>query len=406
MISILIIVPVVSSSSFNDIFNDITGFFSKLVTGMAGAPTGGCPCTDGTLPFSCSNVQPWLYCYQTGDSCSLVQACEICGNCPESTPYCNLDDGIIGEGVCDADSSGDGICQDGESCSGESDCSGQTGDQADCSTNYFCDYGVCTSLVVCGNNIIEGSEICDGTSLNSQTCITQGFDSGTLTCAASCAGFTTTGCQNDVIINEIVEEDNSTDVTEEVSNCGNGRIDNDEECDGSNLGGWSCIELGLYSNSNSLECGNDCLLDLSSCVDEHEENIVNNVTSNTCGGIGGICMNGCIDGYESANNSNFNLECQEDFSISSLVCCVVSDEQDGSTSPEFSDISSELKESLEEKNEASQTGYFNSGITEVLTSPKAIGGIWIAFILSAFVVLISTYVHRRFMGRRNQKAYK
>lgn len=408
IVGILLVTPIVSSFSFDEIFNGITGLFSRLVTGMATPAVGeGCPCGDGTLPSQCSVVEPWLYCYQNEDDiCTLVQACEICGNCPESTPYCTLDGGVINGGVCSTSSEGDGICQDGESCS-ISDCSSQTGNQADCSAGYFCDYGVCTAEIVCGNNIIEGVEVCDGTNLNGQTCISQGFDSGTLACAASCAGFTTSGCQNDVIA-EIVEEDNSTDTTGEVSNCGNGRLDSGEECDGSNLGGWSCLELGLYSKSNSLECGNDCLLDLSSCVDEHEDT-VNNVTVDTCGGIGGICMNGCIDGYEGSGNSNLDLECQQEFSITSLVCCVSSDtdSSDGSTNPEFSDISSELKESLEEKNEETNQGEsWNMGVNEILTSPRAIGGVWIAFVLSAFVVVISSYVHKRFIGRRNQKVYK
>ena len=40
--------------------------------------------------------------------------------------------------------------------------------------------------VVCGNNIVEGTEQCDGTNLSGQTCTTQGYTGGSLSCS-SCA---------------------------------------------------------------------------------------------------------------------------------------------------------------------------------------------------------------------------
>ncbi len=48
----------------------------------------------------------------------------------------------------------------------------------------------------CGNNQTEcyPTEVCDGTDLNDETCETQEFDGGTLTCAAGCASFVTTAC--------------------------------------------------------------------------------------------------------------------------------------------------------------------------------------------------------------------
>jgi hypothetical protein len=43
------------------------------------------------------------------------------------------------------------------------------------------------SSAYCGDGVKnQASEECDGSDLNSQTCITQGYDSGTLTCTASC----------------------------------------------------------------------------------------------------------------------------------------------------------------------------------------------------------------------------
>jgi hypothetical protein len=50
------------------------------------------------------------------------------------------------------------------------------------------------SNIACGNGVIEGTEVCDGASLGGQTCVTQGFDGGALTCEPSCAAFDTGSC--------------------------------------------------------------------------------------------------------------------------------------------------------------------------------------------------------------------
>ena len=46
---------------------------------------------------------------------------------------------------------------------------------------------------VCGNGVIEGTEACDGLDLGGQTCLTLGFDGGSLVCAGDC-NFDTSGC--------------------------------------------------------------------------------------------------------------------------------------------------------------------------------------------------------------------
>ena len=47
----------------------------------------------------------------------------------------------------------------------------------------------------CGNGVKDGTEVCDGTDLGGATCASLGYDSGTLTCRANCAGFITMGCR-------------------------------------------------------------------------------------------------------------------------------------------------------------------------------------------------------------------
>ncbi len=48
----------------------------------------------------------------------------------------------------------------------------------------------------CGDGFRDPLETCDGNNLNSQTCVTQGFDSGTLACASDCASFDTSSCSS------------------------------------------------------------------------------------------------------------------------------------------------------------------------------------------------------------------
>ncbi|MBS3075600.1 hypothetical protein J4429_04030 [Candidatus Pacearchaeota archaeon] len=47
----------------------------------------------------------------------------------------------------------------------------------------------------CGDDIKNrASEVCDGTDLNSKTCLTEGFNGGTLSCKLDCTGFNTSLC--------------------------------------------------------------------------------------------------------------------------------------------------------------------------------------------------------------------
>lgn len=46
----------------------------------------------------------------------------------------------------------------------------------------------------CGNNVIEGIEVCDGSDTGENTCISLGYEGGTLGCLADCSGLDTTAC--------------------------------------------------------------------------------------------------------------------------------------------------------------------------------------------------------------------
>lgn len=59
-------------------------------------------------------------------------------------------------------------------------------------TNYISESGS-SFAGYCGDGFIDPSESCEGVNLNSETCVTQGFASGTLTCKIDCT-FDTSSC--------------------------------------------------------------------------------------------------------------------------------------------------------------------------------------------------------------------
>ena len=62
----------------------------------------------------------------------------------------------------------------------------------DAVANLGCDGGYCVHSICrnassyCGDGYIDGTEECDGSALDSETCVTQGYDTGDLACSASC----------------------------------------------------------------------------------------------------------------------------------------------------------------------------------------------------------------------------
>src|SRR5258706_526458 len=46
----------------------------------------------------------------------------------------------------------------------------------------------------CGNGVIDPGEVCDGGNLNGQSCSSQGFSGGALSCDPSCSSFNTSTC--------------------------------------------------------------------------------------------------------------------------------------------------------------------------------------------------------------------
>lgn len=169
---------------------------------------------------------------QCSSSCLLnVADCSTCGNGNLDTITEECDGADLGGVTCATLSAGV-----------------MTGTLA-CTTGCRRDITGCTAQTTCGNGIVEVGEQCDGHTLNNQTCqsLFPGlYGGGALTCASNCL-FDTTWC--------LPEE-----------RCGNGTIEPDfgEECDGANLGGYTCANLGYVGGQ--LACSTTCALDLSSCA--------------------------------------------------------------------------------------------------------------------------------------------
>ncbi len=97
---------------------------------------------------------------------------------------------------------------------------------------------------VCGDGSQQAAELCDGADLAGQTCQSLGFAGGTLGCLPDCT-FDTSACDAG------------------GPTCGNGVAETGEDCDGADLGGLTCLDLGY--TGGTLGCV-DCAFDTSGCI--------------------------------------------------------------------------------------------------------------------------------------------
>ncbi len=106
---------------------------------------------------------------------------------------------------------------------------------------------------LCGNDMIDAGEICDGTDLGGSDCVMQGYDGGTLGCAANCNAFDETACT--------------------MADCGNGTLEGRELCDGADLGGATCVSEGF--DGGTLACSPTCMVynfaSCSNCGDNDQD---------------------------------------------------------------------------------------------------------------------------------------
>jgi alpha-tubulin suppressor-like RCC1 family protein len=147
--------------------------------------------------------------------------------------------------ACDDDNN-----DDGETVFIQENCANATDDDGDglidCSDPDCESYSVCQTVpIVCGDGMITGNEPCDGTELGVNTCESLGYHGGKLFCGNDCT-YDTFSCES-------------------FGRCGDSNIQTmyGEECEGGNLNGQTCNALGYYGGQ--LFCEVDCKFDLSDC---------------------------------------------------------------------------------------------------------------------------------------------
>ena len=136
----------------------------------------------------------------------------------------------------------------------------------------------------CGDEMVNRTEEqCDGGDLAGQNCALLGFAGGALQCS--------TECQFDTMFCDL---------------CGNGVVDEDELCDGTEFeGAQTCADVGLGAPDEPLGCTHECTHDFSMCSacgdgtltppEECDSDDVGGATCESLGqGVGEVaCTGGC-----------------------------------------------------------------------------------------------------------------
>ncbi len=195
-----------------------------------------------------------------GDYCTGECLANVCGDgylgpgeaCDDGND--NNDDQCTTQ--CGLASCGDGSIQAGEECDDGNDNS---------------EFGACLPsciLASCGDLFIQaGVEACDGDNTDTETCTSQGFDRGVLTCSVDCTVFDTSNCHL----------------------CGNMVIEPNEVCDPPDFQGLDCSDYapgGTTVSSGTISCASGCMdIDSSACT---------------------FCGDDAVEGPEQCDNANFN----------------------------------------------------------------------------------------------------
>jgi len=203
------------------------------------------------------NILDGSLCSTSGDCndglfCNGVEQC-VSGKCARGTSPL-VDDGIgCTTDFCDESNNiivnapDDGLCDNGLYCDGLEICNVQL----DCLSGVPPNCGGEGECMVCDEFL--KSCIYDESSCFVETCAELGGD----ICSSGEV------CQGNLLVAS--DSTNCCSVTcDPVSLCGNGLPDVDEDCDGTNLGGDTCMTLGF--DDGILACTSSCTFDTSSCT--------------------------------------------------------------------------------------------------------------------------------------------
>lgn len=167
--------------------------------------------------------------------------------CADNCRAFDRSDCVTDEECGDDDAAGPEAC-DGEDLDGETcESLGFDGGELHCADDCLdFDTDDCIGGPECGDGVAEADEVCDGEDLDGETCESLGFEGGALRCADNCLEFDTNDC--------IAAE-----------GCGDGVVSGDEVCDGTNLDGESCENLGF--EGGTLRCTRSCrAFDTADCL--------------------------------------------------------------------------------------------------------------------------------------------
>ena len=136
-------------------------------------------------------------------------------------------------------------------------------DSSDTADTDPTDTGDTSAGPVCGNGIIEANEICDG---NTIPCgeLASTPKNGTATCATDCMSWNKSGCYDDNVTDDsdTAETGTDTDTGDGKENCGNGFLDEGEQCDdGNRIDGDGCSKYCMKEEETKSK-SSGCSLDL------------------------------------------------------------------------------------------------------------------------------------------------
>jgi hypothetical protein len=259
----------------------------------------------------------------------ICNAGESVATCPvDCTPRC--DDGVVeGAEACDGAELGPETCVT----------QGYSGGVLACSSNCLSfDFAGCSDT--CGDGVRQGGEVCDGEDVDGDTCVAQGFAGGPMGCVSDCTAVDLGGCQDQWCGNRILEEGEVCDGTALdgatcldasefnggdigcatncgsldwsgcwFQDCGNVVIEGEEVCDGTELGGETCINLG-FTGGGVVTCDASCMeFDTSACL------------ASPCD-QSGDCMSNCMSCAMSTVCAMETLACQNGPECQAVQVCI------------------------------------------------------------------------------------
>lgn len=249
----------------------------------------------GPVSENCADYHPALFTY------GKIR----CKDCYLDTLEC---EGVPGE--C-----GDAVLNPGESCDHNGPVLGAVkeciefpnfiGGNLSCNTYCELDTGECTPEPLCGNGRVDKGELCDNNnfgSLYDKSCISYSpiyFDGESLSCDE--CSINTLACSA-------------------APTCGNGVIDLDETCEGTNFSGVESADCAAYSAdfiSGNITC-NKCQISTSGCIKNGDRECRNTRDSCCNTSLDGVCDVECLTGEDP--------DCGECTSAEGDCCYPISDD--------------------------------------------------------------------------------